>query len=268
MHGLDWFDLEARRYDAKVASFTSVDPLCEKYYHISPYAYCAGDPVNMIDPDGKNPIYDMQGNFLGTDDTGLKGFYFVMDKNHFTQGMSHYEAGNYAILGAIQGDVESKINEHYNNLPKRPDYDGFVTVGEGIRWAKSHPNALKKPTSDNMLYIDASLLDFGTISTTDFPEEGVIKSQNLFVEENKKESIFNLKLLSTVYALGRVNMVLKNREQRTVEIINDDATVYDWNVGGDKQRHFYIQTNNFIFGIDPQIHGFMTYYYGVGTLRE
>ena len=27
-------------------------PLAEKYYHISPYAYCAGDPVNRIDPDG------------------------------------------------------------------------------------------------------------------------------------------------------------------------------------------------------------------------
>lgn len=54
MHGLDWFDLGARSYDAKVASFTSVDPLSEKYYHISPYAYCAGDPVNRIDPDGRD----------------------------------------------------------------------------------------------------------------------------------------------------------------------------------------------------------------------
>ena len=33
--------------------FTSVDPLAEKYYSISPYAYCAGNPVNRIDPDGR-----------------------------------------------------------------------------------------------------------------------------------------------------------------------------------------------------------------------
>ena len=52
MHGLDWFDLGARSYDAKVASFTSVDPLCEMHYHISPYAYCAGNPIKYIDPDG------------------------------------------------------------------------------------------------------------------------------------------------------------------------------------------------------------------------
>ena len=30
------------------------DPLGENYYDISPYAYCAGDPVNLVDPDGKD----------------------------------------------------------------------------------------------------------------------------------------------------------------------------------------------------------------------
>ena len=41
------------RYDDPVAcSWTVVDPLAEKYPGITPYAYCAGDPVNMVDPDG------------------------------------------------------------------------------------------------------------------------------------------------------------------------------------------------------------------------
>ena len=31
-----------------------MDPMCEKYYHLSPYAYCGNDPVNAIDPDGKD----------------------------------------------------------------------------------------------------------------------------------------------------------------------------------------------------------------------
>jgi hypothetical protein len=34
----------------------TMDPLAEKYYHISPYAYCVGDPVNLADPDGRNPF--------------------------------------------------------------------------------------------------------------------------------------------------------------------------------------------------------------------
>lgn len=32
----------------------SIDPLCEKYYSISPYAYCLNNPVNAIDPDGRS----------------------------------------------------------------------------------------------------------------------------------------------------------------------------------------------------------------------
>ena len=53
MHGLDWYDYGARQYDPTIGQFTSMDPLCEKYYHISPYAYCAGNPVKYVDPDGR-----------------------------------------------------------------------------------------------------------------------------------------------------------------------------------------------------------------------
>ena len=34
------------------ARWSTPDPLAEKYYAISPYAYCAGNPVNLVDPEG------------------------------------------------------------------------------------------------------------------------------------------------------------------------------------------------------------------------
>jgi len=52
MNGYDTYDYGARGYYAASGRFTSVDPLAEKYYSISPYAYCGGDPVNRIDPSG------------------------------------------------------------------------------------------------------------------------------------------------------------------------------------------------------------------------
>ena len=54
VHGLDWYDYGARRYDPAFAQFTQMDPLCEKYPHLSPYTYCAGNPVRYVDPDGRH----------------------------------------------------------------------------------------------------------------------------------------------------------------------------------------------------------------------
>ena len=53
MHGMDWYDYGARQYDPVYNRFNSMDPLCEKYPHLSPYAYCGNDPVNFVDPDGR-----------------------------------------------------------------------------------------------------------------------------------------------------------------------------------------------------------------------
>ena len=52
--GLDWHDFLARQYDAGAPWFTRPDDHAENYFNISPYVYCAGNPVNCIDPDGKD----------------------------------------------------------------------------------------------------------------------------------------------------------------------------------------------------------------------
>ena len=40
------------------AIFLQQDPLAEKYYNLSPYAYCANSPVNFVDPDGRSWYYN------------------------------------------------------------------------------------------------------------------------------------------------------------------------------------------------------------------
>ena len=60
MHGLDWYDYGARHMDGARGQFTTKDPLCEKYYNISPYAYCANDPINAIDINGDSIYMDQK----------------------------------------------------------------------------------------------------------------------------------------------------------------------------------------------------------------
>lgn len=47
--GLVYYDIHARQYFAIAPMWDRIDPLAEKYYGISPYAYCGGDPENKID---------------------------------------------------------------------------------------------------------------------------------------------------------------------------------------------------------------------------
>lgn len=46
--------LEAAMDVQTVSRFISIDPHAERYYSISPYAYCNNNPVNCIDPDGRD----------------------------------------------------------------------------------------------------------------------------------------------------------------------------------------------------------------------
>jgi RHS repeat-associated protein len=52
MHGLDEYDSKARWYYSAICRTTTMDPLAEKYYSTSPYAWCGNNPVRFVDPDG------------------------------------------------------------------------------------------------------------------------------------------------------------------------------------------------------------------------
>ena len=138
VHGLDWYDYGARRYDPAFCQFTQMDPLCEQYPHLSPYAYCAGNPVRYVDPDGRNPIFNRKGIFLGVDDWGMKGdaLFFDMDKKDFTFKYSHEEAVRMDLgkNSLLNDEAKELYLNTYNNLPNRPDWDGYITLKEANDW--------------------------------------------------------------------------------------------------------------------------------------
>ena len=69
-HGLDWYDYGARFMGPDIGRFTTIDPLAEKYYSISPYVYCKNNPVKHFDPDGREVRYGLGPQYPG--DKNLK----------------------------------------------------------------------------------------------------------------------------------------------------------------------------------------------------
>jgi RHS repeat-associated protein len=47
----------ARYYSSEISIWLSVDPMADKYPSMSPYMYCAGNPVMLVDPDGRKFDY-------------------------------------------------------------------------------------------------------------------------------------------------------------------------------------------------------------------
>ena len=62
-------DSAARYYNSDLSIWISVDPLSDKYPNLSPYTYCADNPVRFFDPDGRDfgNYYDWGGIRIGTD---------------------------------------------------------------------------------------------------------------------------------------------------------------------------------------------------------
>ena len=52
--GLSYFG--ARYYTSDLSIWLSVDPMAAKYPSLSPYNYCANNPIKLVDPNGEFPI--------------------------------------------------------------------------------------------------------------------------------------------------------------------------------------------------------------------
>ena len=90
-------DYGARYYESRYARWTTPDPLADKYHSTSPYAFCNNNPVNFVDPDGKDGIYinfpDYKINVgIQLSHLGHSGILLIENKTGLTK---YYEYGRY-----------------------------------------------------------------------------------------------------------------------------------------------------------------------------
>jgi len=144
---LNWYDYGARFYDPLIGRFTTPDPLSEKYYSVSPYAYCANNPVNAVDPDGRD--------YWSTNDPELIRQFF----NSAGRGLSHHDFSgwNHATDAQITGNLT------YNDKTGK-FYKSYSTVenGEIIVIGKSFDADLIPVSFDGSGYPGAFVYEYGS----------------------------------------------------------------------------------------------------------
>ena len=72
----------ARYMNPRLSIWYATDPMQEKYPNISSYAYCAGNPVIVLDPEGKEPVYNIKGDYLGSTKEGFTGDVLIYTGNN------------------------------------------------------------------------------------------------------------------------------------------------------------------------------------------
>ncbi len=151
-NNLDWMDYGARHF-AGHGQWTSLDPLAEKYYDWSPYVYCVGNPIKFVDPDGRNPIYNLNGELIGCTSEGYNGTIYVYN------GVEDIDFGNYSIDYLLEEYGYSlltydNVEENYRNTNKHGEFvsnvmtdiaqhfDGIAIFGETFKMSKIQSQAI------------------------------------------------------------------------------------------------------------------------------
>ena len=140
--GLSYFG--SRYYSSDLSVWLSVDPMAAKYPSLSPYVYCADNPVRVVDPDGEEigEYRDWNGNLLGTDGKDDLNVFFVSDEK------SVNTIRNNNVSGKTTNRSDAKIDWETNKIVTHTIvsvYDMTVNNGGDREEAASFPRECGLP---------------------------------------------------------------------------------------------------------------------------
>ena len=171
-----YIDYGARTYSPALRGWLSPDPLADKYFDLSPYAFCAGDPVNVVDTDGrkvKASSASAQENIKMTL-TPKEAMRIYFNKEGFLSirwpNKSNHNSRNYLALKTLS---ESNIIYTFDVCDSYTNGEGttktFVdSKARGTIGITLIPGANEDPSPDNDVHIltSSSLNKLGQVKNT------------------------------------------------------------------------------------------------------
>ena len=107
-----YYDYGARLYDTSIGRWLTQDPLADTYPSVTPYAFCAGNPINRVDPDGRDWYYF-------EDEEGERYYYY--DDSIYSQKDLDRLGINGTYLGMTYLDKSN--NTYYSLFGERVTFD-------------------------------------------------------------------------------------------------------------------------------------------------
>jgi RHS repeat-associated protein len=138
---LGWLDFSARMYaNCEMPIFTTQDPLAEKYYSISPYAYCANNPLKYIDPTGMY-YYDWNNQIYKTDAGNEVSWNEIVQNNYVEPPQNKT-----VLTEKLQKfDDFLKQSSLWTEIEKTRIYDiQTKKIEEGTEWVEGMPTVVIK----------------------------------------------------------------------------------------------------------------------------
>ncbi|HFG0566787.1 TPA: RHS repeat domain-containing protein [Flavobacterium psychrophilum] len=124
----------ARYLDMKTSLWLNIDPLAEKYPAYSPYVYCINNPLNVIDPDGRDIIFVTGGDNgkpLRNFQYRNGNFYDVQSGKRYNPGKEGVSKTMYNVLTAYRTIEKSGDKILKNQLHTLEKSELHHYVGEG-----------------------------------------------------------------------------------------------------------------------------------------
>lgn len=126
----------------------SVDPMADKYPSISPYAYCAWNPLKLVDPNGReiDDYFSYSGKYLGSDNAKSDNVRIIYESQWnrlSSNGVIEHSVGNsYSSSFSsahflMSEEAQLEVYQHYNptkcklfptSSKTNPGSGGMVTV--------------------------------------------------------------------------------------------------------------------------------------------
>ena len=132
--GTPYSDYGARQYSSASGRWLAVDPLAEKYYDISPYAFCNNNPVNFVDPNGKDVwVISSNGIIIWVKGSDEHRLYSIDSEGN--RSTDYIEVKDREILDTLANKKDIAYYTSFSNIDDIFKVFLFASDNSNVEWA-------------------------------------------------------------------------------------------------------------------------------------